>query len=130
MTSDEEKIKIEIGRSLQALDDALYNLNDNRQLTAVNRLYYAVFYIVVAYFISKRIPVKSHKGINIKLHNELVKTGIIKIKDGETFDHLFKLRSDSDYGDFTVYDPDELKELYNEAKDFIQKIESLITINE
>ena len=80
MMPDEEKIKVEIERSRQALDDALYNLKDNRQLTAVNRLYYAAFYIVVAYFISKRIPVKSHKGINIKLHNELVKTGLLRLQ--------------------------------------------------
>lgn len=130
MTSNQEKIKSEIKKCKQALDDALYNLNDNRYLTAVNRLYYAAFYIVVAYFISKNILIKTHKGISIKLHSELLKTGFISMYEGETFDRLLKLRSEFDYGDFAIFDKNELKDLYMRTLAFISKIESLIPIHD
>ena len=48
---NEEKVKQRIAKSKVALDDAAYLMQDERYLAAVNRMYYAVFYIVTAYFI-------------------------------------------------------------------------------
>ena len=63
---NDEKVKQRITKSKIALDDAAYLMQDERYLAAVNRMYYAVFYIVTAYFIHHHWVVKSHSGTKQK----------------------------------------------------------------
>ena len=53
MMGNTDRVQSEIRKCRQAMDDALFNINDDRHFTAINRLYYAAFYILMAYFIKK-----------------------------------------------------------------------------
>ncbi len=105
-------------------------MDSERYLAAVNRLYYAAFYVVSAYFASQNVLVKSHKGMNVKLYDELVLKQLINKTDGQTFEKLLKLRGEADYADFVVISTCIMKEIFRDTVAFINKIESLINTNE
>ena len=126
----EEKVKQRIAKCKQALNDADYLMQDERYLAAVNRMYYAVFYIVMAYFTNHNWVVKSHSGTKTKVHLELTSKGLITTEEGKLYNLLFQRRHEFDYEDFVTYSVNEVTDMYNFTKSFIQKIESLITIHE
>ncbi len=126
----EDIVAHRLAKSHQALDDALFLLQNHRFLAVANRLYYAAFYIVTAYFAQQTILVKSHKGMSSKIHLELVVKGILTEDDESLYFKLMTAREDADYGDFLSLSEDEAKNLCSETQNFIQKIELLITINE
>ena len=126
---NEEKVKQRIAKCRQALDDALFNIEDNRYFTAVNRMYYAAFYIVTAYFAHKDWTVKTHSGVKTKLHLELTSQNLITTEEAKTYSLLFQRRGEFDY-DFVTFTQNEILNLYKRTDTFIQKIESLITKNE
>lgn len=126
----EDIVAHRISKSNQALDDALFLLQNQRFLAIANRLYYAAFYIVSAYFAQQNILVKSHKGMSVTIKSELVAKHLLTNEDLNLYGRLTSAREDSDYGDFIVISEDEAHTLYSETKSFINKIESLININE
>ena len=126
----EDIVTHRISKSFESLDDALFLLQNQRYLSVANRLYYAAFYIVSAYFAQENILVRSHKGMSVTVKSELVQKKLLAEADLKLYSQLMKAREDADYGDFLVISEDEAKTLYSETKAFIQKIESLININE
>ncbi len=125
----EDIVTHRISKSFESLDDALFLLQNQRYLSVANRLYYAAFYIVSAYFAQENILVRSHKGMSVTMESELVQKKLLAEADLKLYGQLMKAREDADYGDFLVISENEAKELYAETKAFIQKIESLININ-
>src|SRR5208283_3868330 len=69
--------------------------------SAVNRLYYAVFYQVTALLLTKGFASSKHSGVMALFNKEFVKTGIITKKSGKFYGRLFELRQEGDYADFT-----------------------------
>lgn len=126
----DEKVKQRIFKCKQALGDALFNVNDGRYFTAVNRMYYSAFYIVTAYFAFKDWTVKTHSGVKTKLHLELTSKNLITSEEAKTYGLLFQKRGEFDYDDFVTFTRDEIVTLYERTNELVQKIESLITTNE
>jgi len=105
-------------------------LDNERYIAAVNRMYYAFFYIVTAYFAQRNIQVKSYKGLRTRVHSELVSSHLIDTEYAKVFDSLFMRRNEFDYDDFVTYSEPDIVALYENTKALIQKIKTLITINE
>jgi uncharacterized protein (UPF0332 family) len=125
-----DKVNQRMEKSRQALDDAYFLLQDKRYLAAVNRMYYAAFYIVTAYFAYKDWVVKTHSGVKTKFHLELTAYSLISEDDSKTYNLLFLRRHEFDYDDFVTYSESDIISLYKSTKALIQRIKTLITINE
>ena len=65
-------------------DEKLLADND-RWNTAINRLYYASFYAVIALLIKNGIETQTHDGVRTQFGLQFVKTGIIDKKFGKLF---------------------------------------------
>lgn len=126
----EDIVTHRIKKCKQAMKDATTMLETGSYLSVANCLYYAAFYIVSAYFAQQNILVKSHKGMSVNIKSQLVSKNLLAEEDLTLYGQLMKRREDADYGDFLVISDDEANTLYAETKAFIQKIESLININE
>jgi hypothetical protein len=52
------------------------------------------------------------------------------MQEAKLYYELFDRRNGFDYNDFVVFEENEIKEMFADTKELIDKIESLITINE
>ena len=94
--------------------------------TAVNRLYYACYYAVVALLIKNHIQASTHAGVKQKLGLHFVSKGLITRESNRSFSLLIERRHSSDYDDFAYATIEEVDELLPKAESFISEIERLL----
>lgn len=93
---------------------------------AANRFYYACFHAVQALFVSRGISAHTHAGVITQFSLHFVKTQIVGVAYGSFLARLFQLRQKADYN--CAYDiiEDEVSEMQELSRDFIQKIMKLL----
>ena len=94
--------------------------------TAVNRLYYACYYAVVALLIKNHIQASTHAGVKQMLGLHFVSKGLITRESNRSFSLLFERRHSSDYDDFAYATSEKVDELLPKAQAFISEIERLL----
>ena len=94
---------------------------------AINRLYYACYYISIALLIKTGISAQTHAGTKQMLGLHFVVTGKLSPKLSSIYATLFEKRHSSDYDDFIYYDIETVEKLYPQVILFIDTIERLIT---
>lgn len=93
----------------------------------INRVYYAAFYAVSAALLERRLSFKKHSGVRANFHKEFIKKGLLEVKWGKFYDHVFEDRQESDYTAFVEFEKEYVEEQLNNCKEFLNKIKSLIT---
>ena len=119
-------IDYRLQKSLDTLDEAEILIFNQMYSGAVNRLYYACFYSVLALLMDIELYSKTHKGV-IKLFNEnFIKTTKIPKEYGLFYNQLFNSRMENDYSDFVEIESEVVIDWLNKSKDFINTIIELI----
>ena len=95
-------------------------------ITAVNRLYYACYYAVIALLIDKEIQPQSHSGVRQMFGLHFIKTGIIDTSIGKFFSDIYDMRQTGDYDDFITFDKDVVMDLLEPANNLIEQAEKLL----
>jgi uncharacterized protein len=94
--------------------------------SAVNRLYYALFYAVNALLVSNNIQTKSHSATKTQFSLLFVKTGKFDKKYGRLLAELFDWRQKGDYENIFDYDIDSVLPLFDPVAQMIDLIEKEI----
>jgi uncharacterized protein len=94
--------------------------------SAVNRLYYALFYAVNALLVSNNIQTKSHSATKTQFSLLFVKTGKFDKKYGRLLAELFDWRQKGDYENIFDYDIDSVLPLFEPVAQMIDLIEKEI----
>lgn len=127
---DEESRKSLVAYRLQrgweTLEEVPYLYNGGYYNTAINRMYYAAYYAVLALLTKNSIDTTTHAGVKQMLGLHFVITGKLSRDHSRTFNDLFDMRHSSDYEDFAYYDCHDVDELLPKAKEFIKVIAELI----
>ncbi|MBK6995792.1 MAG: HEPN domain-containing protein [Lewinellaceae bacterium] len=118
--SKEEVAHYRLQRAKEAFAEAEIMRDNQRWQMVVNRLYYASFYAVSAYFVQQGLKAFTHSGLKSAFNKELVQAGKVSLAEGRLFNQLFSYRQDADYKDFVTFDEVEINELF-------PRVESLIT---
>ena len=124
--SREDMIVYRLERSRETLKEADYLISGRYFSTAVNRLYYACYYAVVALFLRDHLYAQTHAGIKSMLSLHYVRTGKLEVRLAKDFFRLFDLRHSSDYDDFTFCDEETIADLRPKSEAFIEAVEVLI----
>ena len=103
-----------------------YMLDSNKLIAAVNRIYYAIFYEVLALLLTKGLSSSKHSGVRSLFNKEFVKPGIISEEYGDFYNRMFGFRQRGDYEDFVEFDYEKVKSWFDNTKDFINSIEQVI----
>jgi len=122
-----EAIKIYIERSKEALSHAKYNIDGNNLSTALNRTYYACFYIVKPLSLLDNFVTSKHKVLLHWFNKEYVYTK--KIFSDELFEiykGAFENREKSDYAMYINFTKEGAIENYDNVKFFVDIIEKHI----
>ncbi len=94
--------------------------------SAVNRLYYALFYAVNALLVKNNIETMSHSATKAKFSQAFVKTGKFDKKYGKLLSELFDWRQKGDYANIFDYDADTVEPLFYPVAEMIDTIEKEI----
>ncbi len=121
-----ELVKYRITKAKETLEEVKLHIKNELWSTAINRLYYACYYAVIALLIEKNIQTKSHKGVRQMFGLHFIKTGIIDNSLGKFFTDIYDLRQTGDYDDFIEFTKDDIMDLIKPANDLILKAEDIL----
>ena len=113
-------------KARETLDDARMLLRDGTPSSALNRIYYAMFYEVLALLDTKNLSSSKHTGVRALFNEHFVKAGIVPIELGRLFSRMYDFRQKSDYGDFVKIQPEKVSEWFEQAMAFINEIDQII----
>ena len=119
-------IRHRLSRARRTLEDAKILFEKGRANSSVNRVYYAMFYSVLALLRTRNLMVSKHSGVRALFHREFVKTGIVPMEMGKFYDRMFINRQESDYEDFKEFREEEVEIFLEKAEEFIGYINNLV----
>ncbi|MBU0488405.1 MAG: HEPN domain-containing protein [Bacteroidetes bacterium] len=124
-----ELVKYRIAKSKETYKEVAILVENKLYNTAVNRLYYACYYAVIALLISKEISATTHAGVRSMFGLHFVKSGIVEKNLGKFFSDIFDMRQTGDYEDFIEFTQEDVLDLLEPAEKLIMTIEFLVRTN-
>ena len=121
-----ELVSYRIRKARETLKEVDLHIKNQLWNTAVNRLYYACYYAVIALLVSKGIKAQSHAGVRQMFGLHFIKTNIIEKDLGKFYTDLFDKRQTGDYDDFIDFKKEDVVDLLEPADRLITKIEELL----
>lgn len=130
LSIDEKKAIIEY--RIQKAWNGILEAEDNAKLgywtLAASRLYYAAYYMASALLVDKGFIARSHSGVIHIIGSEFVKKELLSKDDGRLISRLFNMRQSGDYDDLFDWTEEEVKPFFDKTKDFLIRMEELITL--
>jgi uncharacterized protein (UPF0332 family) len=128
MTSEERKeyVNYRIESAHKTFNAAKILAENGFWNSAVNRLYYSIFYAVNALLVANEIITKSHSATKSQFSLHFVKTGKFDKKYGKLLSELFDWRQKGDYENIFDYNESSVKPLFKPVNEMIELIEKEI----
>lgn len=92
---------------------------------AVNRVYYAIYYRMMALLLVRRMESSTHSGTLTLFSREFVKEGLVPRELARIAHHAFERRLEADYTGREV-SQDEAEVLLTKARQFVEETESVL----
>jgi len=128
MTPEERKeyVKYRIETAYKTVEAAKVLAEKGFWNSAVNRLYYAIFYAVNALLVVNDISTKSHSATKSKFSLHFIKTGKFDKKYGKLLSELYDWRQKGDYENIFDYDSESVRPLFKPVTEMIKLIDGEI----
>lgn len=93
----------------------------------VNRLYYAMFYAVLALFIHSNVNIKTskHSGVIASFDREFIHAGKMDKTHSRVLHRIFDARMECDYREFAEIAPEDAGEFLRLAGEFLAAVKNL-----
>ncbi len=122
-----ELIKYRLKEAEDSIKEAEVLLREGMSMRAVMyRLYYAMFYTVLALLQEKELGTSKHSGAISMFDREFIKTGIFEKDMSKTLHRAFELRQKGDYMEQAEVTKDDVDEMIPKTKDFANKIKTYL----
>jgi uncharacterized protein (UPF0332 family) len=129
MTDTQALFTYRLRQAAETLRDAEQMLQNNlTPRSVINRAYYAMFYTVLALFISAGLNPKTskHSGVIAIFDKEFVHTGKIDRRFSSMLHRMFDARQESDYKELVESSAEEATKSLKVASEFVRTIKSFI----
>ena len=117
-------------KSRSTLKEAEDMIDSSHWNLAIQRLYYASFYMASALLLKNKISAQSHNGVVSQLGFHFVTTGKLDKSEGRLYSRLLQNRITGDYNDFFDFTEEDAVELLEPTRKLINKLEQLIEESE
>ena len=118
-------INYRISRAKDTLDDAQILADNERWNSAINRLYYAAYYAVMALLIDSDLKPTTRNGAKSNFSEYFIKTEKIETELGRIYSQLFTWRQKGDYDDLFDFNKEKVIPYFDPVKELIEKAEAL-----
>jgi len=116
-----DEIDVLIEKSEERLNAARILFDKGYYEDAVSRAYYSMFLAAKALLKTKKIDVKTHKGLIYKFGLEFVEKEIIEKEYGEAIHGAEELREEADYSTFRRIHKEEARAVIEDAERFLER---------
>jgi len=123
----QELVKYRIKKARETFNEVGLHVENKLWNTAVNRLYYACYYAVIALLIDKDIKAQTHSGVRQMFGLHFIKSGLIDKDSGKFYTDIFDMRQTGDYDDYIDFRKEDVLDLIEPANELISKIEMLLS---
>ncbi|MDR4508726.1 MAG: HEPN domain-containing protein [Candidatus Brocadiaceae bacterium] len=124
---NEEKkalINCRLSQAKDFINEAKVLLREGMSIRSIiNRLYYAMFYAVLALLQEKQLGTSKHTGAISLFDKEFIKTGIFQKDLSRALHRAFELRQKGDYLEQVKFTREDVDGLLPKAEDFLNSIE-------
>ncbi len=131
MSSQQQRQKMVLhwwGKAEKSIEAARREIAAKDYDFAINRLYYALFYGVMAALLERGLSFKKHSGVRSAFHKEFIKKGILNKNQGKLYDRLFEDRQEGDYTALVEFDEDYVEKQLENCIVFLQELRFCIGI--
>ena len=110
-----------------SIEEAKVLLKEKMSLRAVmNRLYYSMFYAVLALLQEKQLGTSKHIGAISLFDREFIKTGIFDKSMSKTLHRVFELRQKGDYMEQSEVTQKDVDEILPEVINFVKTVKDYL----
>lgn len=122
----EELIRYRQRKARETLEDANLLFHSGRLFSTLNRIYYALFYEVVALLLTADLSSAKHTGVRALFNEHFVKSGKVPVELGRFYSRIYDFRQKGDYGDFVEFEREKVKEWLDQASMFLDEMDKII----
>jgi uncharacterized protein (UPF0332 family) len=122
--SKSDLIKYRLSRARDTYDDAIILADKHKWNSTINRLYYSVYYAVIALLLDSDLKPATHNGAKSVFSEHFIKNEIIPKEFGKLYSQLFAWRQKGDYDDLFYFDEDKVLPYFEPVKKMIDLIEA------
>lgn len=127
LSSEKDAIlKYRIERANQAFKEAKDNASLGNWNLAVNRLYYAVFYMALAINLYNGDSARTHNGVYSLFCKRYIANDVLSKDDGVLYRRLFSMRQSGDYDDMFDWTQEDVMPLIPRTESLISAMKALI----
>lgn len=119
-------IKYRIDQSLSTIREVDILIERNLLTLAINRIYYGMFYILLALALKEGYKTSKHKQLIGWFNKEFIKGGKLDKELGKIIHKAYESRTDGDYGIFIQFEKDEVEKKFVEMKKFISELQKFV----
>lgn len=113
-----------VEKSHRALEAARRNLDGGDAETAINRAYYAAYYIATAALLGAGETPKTHHGMHLRFRRRF--TGKLPSHTNGFLERAHNIRQRADYDALTLFDTRAAADLLNDAERFVAAVETFL----
>jgi uncharacterized protein (UPF0332 family) len=121
-----ELIQYRLDQAKDTQSDVELLISHNRLRAAINRIYYGIFYSLLALGLKYEIETSKHSQLIGWFNKNFIHEGLIDAKYGKIVNKAFNRRTKGDYDSYVEFEIETVKEMYEEMKDFIGTIDRFI----
>jgi len=129
-SSDRESLIIyRLKQADETILDVKLLIENNRLRSAVNRIYYGMFYSLLALGLANHYETSKHAQLIGWFNKTFIYGGLIDSKYGKIINKAFNRRTKGDYDSFIEFEKEIVMEMFIEMQEFIFAIKTHLKIN-
>jgi len=114
----------------ESLDEAKFLLSGKKSpRSIINRVYYAMFYAILALLIYEPYSSSKHSGVLGYFNRRFIKAGVFDREMGRWVNKAFELRQRGDYREYFEVTREQAAELVAKAGQFVSNVRSHLDVN-
>jgi uncharacterized protein (UPF0332 family) len=125
----DDLIKYRLEQARDTIDVVELLIKNDKLSTAINRIYYGMFYSLLALALQFNFETSKHQQLIGWFNKEFIRTGLIEKEFGRILRDAFENRTSGDYDSFVIFDQAEVLLLFSDMKSFIEQIEVFIRVS-
>jgi uncharacterized protein (UPF0332 family) len=125
----ENLILYRLEQAEETIKDVKLLIDNDRLRSAVNRIYYGMFYSLLALGLANEFETSKHAQLIGWFNKTFIHCGLIDPKYGKIINKAFNRRTKGDYDIYVEFEIEIVMEMFDEMKEFISVIKSYLGKN-
>lgn len=121
-----ELIRYRLEEAKETIADVQLLIDNDRLRAAVNRIYYGMFYSLLALGLAYQFETSKHQQLLGWFNKNFIHEGLIDARFGKIINKASNRRTQGDYESYVEFDKDVILEMFDEMKEFILEIERFL----